>query len=80
MTTLDDALLQAHHAGNGRALVELYETAADQAATAESAAFYLTHAYVFALETDHPNAPALRHRLEQAGREEPLLPPRPVQR
>jgi hypothetical protein len=40
------------------------------------AGFYLTHAYVFALELNHPQASELRQRLIDAGREEPLPPAR----
>lgn len=67
---LDAALLAAHAAGDRRALVELYTKAADTAASAEAAGFYLTHAYVFALEAGLPEAAALRARLKAEGREE----------
>lgn len=80
MNALNDALLAAHAAGDGRALVQLYEQAADQAGTPDTAGFFLTHAYVFALETDHPHATALRQRLMDAGREEPLQAPLPPKR
>ena len=76
MTELDAALLAAHAAGDGPALVGLYTRAANAAATPEAEAFYLTHAHVFALELGHPDAPALRARLVAAGREEPMPPHR----
>jgi hypothetical protein len=66
--TLDAALLAAHAAGDQRALVGLYGTAGAQAA-ANAAAFYLTHAYVFALEAGDPRAAALHARLVEMGRE-----------
>ncbi|MEL6475965.1 MAG: hypothetical protein AAFR17_01455 [Pseudomonadota bacterium] len=67
---LDAALLAAHAAGDKPALVELYRRAADGSVSEDAACFYLTHAYVFALETDHPDADALHRRLKAAGREE----------
>ncbi|MEM8699331.1 MAG: hypothetical protein AAGF44_09175 [Pseudomonadota bacterium] len=67
---LDARLLAAHEAGDSRALVTLYREAAEASASTEAACFYLTHAYVFALETGHPEADALHRRLKAAGREE----------
>lgn len=70
---LDRALIAAHEARDGARLVALYTTAADRAEVAgnvDAACFYLTHAYVFALETDHPDAATLHHRLKAEGREE----------
>jgi hypothetical protein len=67
---LDAALLAAHAADDRRALVRLYTEAAETAQSAEAAAFYLTHAYVFALDTGAPEAAALRDRLRAEGREE----------
>lgn len=71
MTTLDDRLLAAHAAGDLAALVDLYTQAGDQAGDAGAAAFYLTHAMVFALELGDPRAAILRARLAAEGREEP---------
>lgn len=68
---LDDRLLAAHAAGDRDALVALYTEAAEAAASEGAAGFYLTHAYVFALERGHPAAPALRARLVAMGREAP---------
>ena len=76
MKPLDNALLAAHASGDTDALVSLYTQASDQAETPDMAGFYLTHAYVFALEMNHPQASELRQRLIDAGREEPLPPPR----
>ncbi|MCX7559979.1 hypothetical protein OS190_10405 [Sulfitobacter sp. F26204] len=72
MSKLDAALLAAHASGNTERLVALYSQAADEAESAEGAAFYLTQAYVFALEAGHADAPSLHQRLLDAGREEPL--------
>ncbi|APE45404.1 hypothetical protein BOO69_09800 [Sulfitobacter alexandrii] len=74
---LERDLLAAHAAGDLGALVTLYQRAAAEATAPERAAFYLTHAHVFAMETDHPDAPALRMRLVAQGRESALPPPRP---
>jgi hypothetical protein len=77
MSALDRELLAAHAASDRAALVALYRLAADESADADQAAFYLTHAHVFALEMGHPEVTALRARLVAAGRESPLPPPRP---
>jgi hypothetical protein len=67
---LDAALLAAHAADDRPALVGLYTKAADTAPSPEAAGFYLTHAYVFALEAGLPEAARLRARLKAEGREE----------
>jgi len=70
---LDAALIAAHEAGDARALVRLYARAADGAKAEgdiNAACFYLTHAYVFALESGAPEADALHTRLMAHGREE----------
>ena len=70
---LDAALLKAHADQDGPALVRLYARAADMAETVgdiEAMCFYLTHAYVFALEIDDPTADALHARLKAEGRED----------
>lgn len=70
---LDTALLAAHAEGATDQLVALYAEAADRAAAegaAEAAAFFRTHAYVFALETGHPLADVLHRALVAAGRED----------
>ncbi|WP_424986200.1 hypothetical protein [Microbulbifer sp. S227A] len=69
MTDLQERLLAAHAAHDHRALVDLYREAADTANCPDAAGFYLTHAYVFALEQDHPAAAELRARLVREGRE-----------
>ena len=71
---LEACLLQAHAAGDTKALVALYAQAADLADAEEAEAFYLTHAYVFALQTGAPQRHALNARLVAMGREAPLPP------
>lgn len=77
MSDLDARLLKAHASGDTETLVSLYKEASEKVEDADRSAFYLTHAYIFALEIGHPDAPALRQRLIDAGRESPLPPPRP---
>lgn len=72
MTDLDDRLLAAHLAQDHAALVALYTEAAAAADSPDAAGFYLTHAYVYALELDHPDASGLRAELVKRGRETPL--------
>ena len=70
---LDAALLAAHADDDRRALVTLYAKAADIAGEngdRDAMCFYLTHAYVFALETGAPEADRLHARLKAEGREE----------
>jgi hypothetical protein len=70
MSDLDARLLAAHKAGDKTALVALYCEAADNATDIDAACFYLTHAYVFALETADPAAGEIRARLVAERREE----------
>lgn len=66
---LDARLLRAHHDNDTGALVALYAEAADRATSDVARGFYLTHAYIFALERGDPRAAALHARLKQMGRE-----------
>jgi hypothetical protein len=77
MSDLSAQLLRAHEAGDAAALVALYISAAEATNDVDAAGFYLTHAYVFALEANHPDASALRQRLIAQGRETPLAPAPP---
>ena len=72
MTDLNDQLLAAHAAHDTASLVTLYGAAAAASDDPDAAGFYLTHAYVFALELGHPDAPALRAKLIAQGRETPI--------
>ena len=67
---LDAALVEAHEAADGARLVTLYTEAANQAGDIDSECFFLTHAYVFALQVGHSSAGALHARLIAHGREE----------
>ena len=69
MKSLDRQLLKAHDANDTAALVSLYTQAADHTDDVDAACFYLTHAYVFALERGDKAADALRERLSARGRE-----------
>jgi hypothetical protein len=69
MNTLDAQLLAAHATNDTAQLVNLYTQAADAAGNIDTACFYLTHAYVFALEIGHSNTETLRARLVKHGRE-----------
>lgn len=66
---LDAALLAAHASDDRRALVGLYTQAAESAPSPAATAFYLTQAYILALDTAHPDAPRLHARLKAEGRE-----------
>lgn len=66
---LHEALLEAHARADRAGLVDLYARAADRQNDVDAAYFFLTHAYVFALETGHPAATALHGRLKARGRE-----------
>lgn len=72
MTALDDRLLAAHDTGDPATLAALYTIAADEADEENAKGFFLTHAYVFALEAGLEQAPGLRERLIAMGRETPL--------
>ncbi|WP_187431598.1 hypothetical protein ROLI_022700 [Roseobacter fucihabitans] len=72
MSALDDRLILAHEAQDGRALVDLYTEAAQLAEEEDARAFYLTHAFVFALEQGAPQVAQLRQQLIEMGRETPV--------
>lgn len=70
---LDAQLIAAHESGDLPALVALYSKAAQEAEAAgdvDAACFFLTHAYVFALEAGDARSEALHQRLKAYGREE----------
>ena len=67
-TDLDRQLLEAHASGDKTLLVTLYAEAAEAAGTPEQTAFYLTHAWVFALEAGDPRAETYRTELVSHGR------------
>ncbi len=68
---LDRLLLEAHERNDHAALIRYYTMAADeyeQAQDVAAACFYLTHAFVFALEAGAPEADVLNQRLVTHGR------------
>jgi hypothetical protein len=69
MTDLDSAMIHAHETGDRAALISLYTQAADRANTLDAACFFLTHAYIFALEAGALEAAHLHARLVAHGRE-----------
>nr|WP_174826200.1 hypothetical protein [Ruegeria arenilitoris] len=71
MDDLDKQLLQAHADYDVPALIRLYHEAANQAEQRQdhdAACFYLTHAFVFALEYGAPEADELNQKLFERGR------------
>ena len=73
LAELDARLLAAHASRDQVALVGLYAQAADGCEAMgdiQAACFYLTHAYVFALDEGDGRAAALHARLKAQGREE----------
>ncbi len=69
---LNAALLAAHDAGDTKELSRLYSEAASQSEREhdiEAACFFLTQAYVFALEAGLPTAREMNLRLAQYGRD-----------
>jgi hypothetical protein len=68
---LDARLLAAHAKGDRAALIALYLEASETSEVAVAQRFYLTHAYVYALEAGSDEAPALRAKLVELGAETP---------
>lgn len=69
---LDRDLLAAHASDDRLRLVDLYDKAARwrfSSGDIDGGCFYLTQAYVFALDTGHGKAEALRRELARHGRE-----------
>ena len=66
--TLDQSLLNAHATDDITTLIQLYAQAADQTTDPEAAGFYLTQAYVYALEQGDNTTNALYRRLKATGR------------
>ncbi|WP_306155679.1 hypothetical protein [Roseovarius sp. MMSF_3281] len=69
MKDLDTRMITAHEANDRMALIKLYAEAANGANDLDASCFYLTHAYVFALEAGAPQAKDLHARLVKHGRE-----------
>ena len=66
---LDAALVAAHKIGDKSQIAALYADAAARETTPGSKAFFLTQAYVFALEASSPLASELRDQLIELGAE-----------
>lgn len=72
LAALEKELLKTHQLDDSFQLVGLYQEAGQikQAeGNIDAAAFYITHAYVFALESGHPAEQELRQFLVRHGRE-----------
>lgn len=71
MKALDAALLVAHEAKDNAMLVRLYRQAGEDALADDEVqgCFYLTHAYVFALEAGFDEAAEIHAILVAHGRE-----------
>ncbi|WP_342071255.1 hypothetical protein [Yoonia algicola] len=68
MMGLHDRLLDAHARDDRTALIGLYTEAAEATPDLDAACFYLTHAYIFALEKGDPVSEVLYQRLKAKGR------------
>lgn len=68
---LDQALLDAHAQGDTKSLIRLYHEAAEAAQDEQATGFFLTHAYVFALEAGDDRAAGLKDALVRLGRDVP---------
>lgn len=66
--SLQDRLLAAHKDGDKVALVGLYSEAADAANDTEARCFFLTHAFIFALDAGDPREAAIAAQLTAEGR------------
>ncbi len=69
MKSLDDRMISAHAAQDRMALIKLYREAADSVNDRDASCFFLTHAYIFALEAGATEAQNLHARLKAQGRE-----------
>ena len=68
MSDLDQRLTDAHDRDDRPALVGLYTEAANAANDETAKGFFLTHAFVYALDVGAPEADELRARLKDMGR------------
>lgn len=66
---LDAALLKAHLRQDLAALIGLYTEAADTVKDLDAECFFLTHAYIFALDLGDQRSKLLHQRLVKHGRE-----------
>jgi hypothetical protein len=68
-SALDAQMIAAHEVDDKLALIRLYSQAADEANDIDACCFYLTHAYIFALDSGSPQTDALYAKLVAHGRE-----------
>lgn len=68
-SALDQKILKAHARGDHGTLVSLYLDAAEMSVEEAAAGFFLTQAYVFALETADDRAADIKAQLVLMGRE-----------
>lgn len=66
---LDQALLEAHARDDRASLITLYKQAAEDATSERASGFFLTQAFIYALERGDGRAKELRQRLAEMGRE-----------
>ncbi|MEP1767573.1 MAG: hypothetical protein ABJJ53_13150 [Sulfitobacter sp.] len=71
MSGLHAQICQAHAASDLGQLVTLYAQAANEAPDLDASCFFLTHAFVFALESGDARSTDLRQQLVAQGREAP---------
>ncbi len=64
-TDLHTQILRAHDTGDQTALITLYTLAADQSEDVDAECFFLTYAYIFALELGHSATDELAARLKR---------------
>lgn len=69
MSDLEAQLLTAHDQNDKAALVALYTQAANESMDEDQAGFFLTQAYIFALDCGAREAADLNRRLAEQGRE-----------
>lgn len=67
--SLSERLLTAHAENDAAELVALYQQAAETTPDETIKGFYLTQAYIFALEAGDPAAPNIKAMLVAMGRE-----------
>jgi hypothetical protein len=67
--SLDERILAAHRSGEREALAGLYAEAARAPGDEDARAFFLTQAWVLALEAGAPSAEELRRTLVSMGRD-----------
>ncbi|MCO4841449.1 MAG: hypothetical protein KC439_00890 [Yoonia sp.] len=68
MSDLNDAILEAHANNDEVRLVALYTQAANETNDVDTACFFLTYAYIYALELGLRDADTLYLRLDAYGR------------